>query len=140
MPSRTASRVDNVADNPVMRHQHITTGGKFSNGRERNDLEATEGERIEMYSAFINGTRPDEIIQKGISFDTITNKWLKPPIVKSMKDIDDKNFIFTIKPWRYDPSRPDQEPRPSNDESVDNDLWDDDHVRVPWSRFYISVS
>ncbi|CAF0916110.1 unnamed protein product [Rotaria sp. Silwood1] len=107
MPSGTASRVDNVADNPGMRHQHITTRGKFSNGRERNDLEATQEERIEMYNAFINGTRPDEIIQK---------------------------------PWRYDPSRPDQEPRPSNDESVDNDLWDDDHVRVPWSRFYISVS
>ncbi|CAF0809366.1 unnamed protein product [Rotaria sp. Silwood1] len=110
MPSRTASRVDNVADNPVMRHQHITTGGKFSNGRERNDLEATEGERIEMYSAFINGTRPDEIIQK---------------------------------PWRYDPSRPDQEPRPSNDESVDNDLWDDDHIYSDEERanfMYITLS
>ncbi|CAF3767930.1 unnamed protein product [Rotaria sordida] len=126
-PSRPASRATPTDDKPTTSHRATTIGENSSRQRRQKDFEATEEEATEMYDVFMNGNKPDEIIQKGIPLDTIASKWMQPPIMKSMDEINDKNFTFTIKPWKYDSSRPNREPKPDNDESTDNDLWDDDH-------------
>ncbi|CAF1246391.1 unnamed protein product [Rotaria sordida] len=137
-PSRPAASATPTNDKPTTSHRATTIGENSSRQRRQKDFEATEEEATEMYDVFMNGNKPDEIIQKGIPLDTIASKWMQPPIMKSMDEINDKNFTFTIKPWKYDSSRPNREPKPDNNENTDNDLWDDDHVRMPWSRFYIS--
>ena len=36
--------------------------------------------------------------------------------------------------------RPNREPKPINDENTYKDYWDEDHVRMPCSQYYMSVS
>ncbi|CAF1511564.1 unnamed protein product [Adineta ricciae] len=84
----------------------------------------------------IQATEPAEF--RGLPLDDIPNLLKQPPLLTDMQDIRDHAHTFLIKPFAYDPSKPDNEPEPIHGASVYVDKWDDDHVRLPCSSFNLT--
>ncbi|CAF0916166.1 unnamed protein product [Rotaria sp. Silwood1] len=75
---------------------------------------------------------------QGVPLSEIPNICQQPPTISDMKDIRDRNHIFLIKPFKYDPTDPDREPEPLYENGTYVDEWDQDNVRLPCSQFYIT--
>ncbi|CAF1149086.1 unnamed protein product [Rotaria sordida] len=108
--------------------------------RGRSNLDPTEEENTEMYEDLIHGIKPGEIIEKGIEIDSIISRLCRPPLLKPMEEMHDKDFISIIKPWKYDETRPDIKPTPMKDLYGDYDYWNEDCVLMPYSKYYQNVN
>ncbi|CAF4533211.1 unnamed protein product [Rotaria socialis] len=103
--------------------------------RTRSDVrDATEEESRDMFEEYMNDDRSAEIIHKGVPFEAIIKRFRQPPILNPMDAIKEENTIFTFKPLKYAPYKPDTE----HDVESYNDRWDKYHVRMPCSNDYIS--
>ncbi|CAF1192584.1 unnamed protein product [Adineta ricciae] len=84
----------------------------------------------------LQATEPAEF--RGVPLDDIPNLFKQPPLLVDMQDIRDPAHAFLIKPFAYDPSKPDNEPEPIHAAGVYVDKWDDDHVRLPCSPYNLT--
>ncbi|CAF3808845.1 unnamed protein product [Rotaria sordida] len=93
---------------------------------------------LDMYDDDYKKAGVDHRTIKGPPLDILVNICPQPPYVKDMQDIRTNNWIFMIKPFKYNPSNPNREPIPINEDYRYIDSWDEHHVRMPCSTLYTS--
>ncbi|CAF1117543.1 unnamed protein product [Rotaria sp. Silwood1] len=72
----------------------------------------------------------------GPPLEVLLNICPQPPYIKDMSDNPSNNWIFMIKPFKYNASNPNREPVPINEDNRYIDAWNEHHVRMPCSISY----
>ncbi|CAF1215209.1 unnamed protein product, partial [Adineta ricciae] len=99
----------------------------------------TDQERLDLDNECFPGNKFDEKLAKDTPLDEIISKYSKPPKIKRMNEIHNKNDSFMIQPFEYDRNVPDTKPKPVNYGSSYTDRCDGLHLVMPCSPAYMSV-
>ncbi|CAF4663314.1 unnamed protein product, partial [Rotaria socialis] len=102
------------------------------------DSASEENEDKEIIDPCLTDEGTDENISQGIPLETIVNMHRPVSYIKNMEDIQNKDFIFMISPFKYDPLHPERRPTANYIQNRRGNRSDVDHVLMPYSKFNVT--
>ncbi|CAF5132063.1 unnamed protein product [Rotaria magnacalcarata] len=104
------------------------------------DSALEENEDNEIIDPCLTDEGTDENISQGIPLETIVNMHRPVSYIENMEEIQSKDFIFMISPFKYDPLHPERKPTANCIQNRRSNLSDVDHVLMPYSKFNVTVN
>ncbi|CAF4341089.1 unnamed protein product [Rotaria sp. Silwood2] len=108
-----------------------------SNNEQESNEENTD-DSLDLYDDDCKRNGVDHRTIKGPPLEVLLNICPQPPYIKDMPHTPPNNWIFMIKPFKYNPSNLNREPAPINENNRYIDAWNEHHVRMPCSIHYTS--